>query len=405
MIFLPTKQYQAVHISFYFIDKIETDAFLYRFLLARILTSYTQSYMSKQSLSKKLNALYGMFITNHIFILKDYHIMRFNFVFPNPNLVGSPEIMDDIINIIKEMFFDRPLFKEDIFEEARRYTIAHIQSKKDHKLSYAKDRLMHHMFLNHPYGMPITGSLEEVYQVTLTETYDYYQKYFLNNQLQIYVCGELDDDLKNKLSIFESYEKTIKIPPLEHYNMHRKIQTIDEHMNMHQTYIFLAYHLPVKRDDKRYVAALLAHTLIAGYPESLMYKTLRETYFMAYDVDSTFEYDKSVLILYAGVNIESASKAYHLMIETMNNFIFDGPSITSLNQAKDYLKNEILSSLDFQDSIIPQRFIADLFQLNDVPTDLIDQINAVTLEDMLEVISMLKLDTTYVLNGDTTYEI
>ena len=66
MIFLPTKQYQAIHISVYFVSKIESDAFLYRFLLARILTSYTETYMSKRQLSKKLNTLYGMFITNHV---------------------------------------------------------------------------------------------------------------------------------------------------------------------------------------------------------------------------------------------------------------------------------------------------------------------------------------------------
>src|SRR5690554_719584 len=162
MIFLPTKQYQAIHISVYFISKIEPDAFLYRFLLARILTSYTKKYPSKQQLSKKLNALYGMFITNHVFVLKDHHVMRFNFVFPNPELLGDDQMMDDIIDIIKEIFFDRPKFDQTIFDEAIRYTINEIQTKKDHKFSYAKDKLIEHIFLDHPYAKPITGTIDEV---------------------------------------------------------------------------------------------------------------------------------------------------------------------------------------------------------------------------------------------------
>src|SRR5690554_6168017 len=162
MIFLPTKQYQAIHISFYFIDKIESDAFLYRFLLARILTSYTNTYMSKQKLSKKLNALYGMFITNHVFVLKNYHIMRFNFVFPNPSLISDDTLIDDIVQIIKEMFFDRKPFLPSIFEEAKRYTINEIQSKKDHKFAYAKEQLVKYIYLDHPYGKVLLERLKKL---------------------------------------------------------------------------------------------------------------------------------------------------------------------------------------------------------------------------------------------------
>lgn len=405
MIFLPTKQYQAIHISVYFVSKIESDAFLYRFLLARILTSYTETYMSKQQLSKKLNTLYGMFITNHVFVLKDFHIMRFNFVFPNPSLISDDAMLDDIVQIIKEMFFDRKPFLPSIFEEAKRYTINEIQSKKDHKFAYAKEQLVKYIYLDHPYGKSITGTLEEALDVSLTETYDYYLNYFLNDTIKLYVSGDVNPYLKDKLSELKSYEQESVIEPLKFDHVHKTIQNYNETLPMGQAYIFFAYHLNVDRKDPLYTAALLVNMLIGGYPESMLYKLLRETYYLAYDVDSKFEYDKSYLIVYAGVNIESKDLAYNIIVETINNFMFDGPSSDQLKEAKDYLKNEIYSSLDFQDSMIPRQFNADLFGYGETLDDIMNKIDEVSNEDIMKVLSMMTLTTTYTLSGGEDYEV
>lgn len=405
MIFLPTKQYQAIHISVYFVSKIESDAFLYRFLLARILTSYTETYMSKQQLSKKLNTLYGMFITNHVFVLKDFHIMRFNFVFPNPSLISDDAMLDDIVQIIKEMFFDRKPFLPSIFEEVKRYTINEIQSKKDHKFAYAKEQLVKYIYLDHPYGKSITGTLEEALDVSLTETYDYYLNYFLNDTIKFYVSGDVNPYLKDKLSELKSYEQEIVIEPLKFDHVHKTIQNYNETLPMGQAYIFFAYHLNVDRKDPLYTAALLVNMLIGGYPESMLYKLLRETYYLAYDVDSKFEYDKSYLIIYAGVNIESKDLAYNIIVETINNFMFDGPSSDQLKEAKDYLKNEIYSSLDFQDSMIPRQFNADLFGYGETLDDIMNKIDEVSNEDIMKVLSMMTLTTTYTLSGGEDYEV
>jgi predicted Zn-dependent peptidase len=405
MIFLKTKQYQAIHISFYFIDKIESDAFLYRFLLARILTSYTESYMSKQALTKKLNALYGMFITNHVFVLKDFHVMRFNFVFPNPEILGDLEMMDDVINIIKEMFFNRPYFKQSIFDEAKRYTMNEIESKKDHKFAYAKEKLLSYIFLDHPYGKPITGTLDEAESVSLIETYDYYQNYFSNNMVKIYVSGDISTLLEEKLDTLKSFEKDSNYEPILLDHMHQSIQNYEEFLPMGQAYIFFAYYLNIHRKSPKYITSLLVNMLIAGYPESILYKLLRETYFLAYDVDSKYEHERSYLILYAGVNTDNRKLAYNVIIEAVNNFIFDGPTCEQLDAAKDYLKNEIFSALDFQDSMIPRAFTSDINGFSESIDVIMKKIDDVVISDVLEVLSMLKLTTTYILSGGDVYEV
>lgn len=63
---------------------------------------------------------------------------------------------------------------------------------------------------------------------------------------------------------------------------------------------------------------------IGGYLESMLYKLFREIYYLVYDVDFKFEYDKLYFIIYVGVNIESKDLVYNIIVEMINNFMFDG---------------------------------------------------------------------------------
>ncbi|NWH11499.1 hypothetical protein [Acholeplasma laidlawii] len=85
--------------------------------------------------------------------------------------------------------------------------------------------------------------------------------------------------------------------------------------------------------------------------------------------------------------------------------MFDGPVSDQLKEAKDYLKNEIYSSLDFQDSMIPRQFSADLFGYEETLDEIMKKIDAVSNEDIMKVLTMMTLTTTYTLSGGEDYEV
>ncbi|WP_025724783.1 M16 family metallopeptidase [Acholeplasma granularum] len=404
MIFLPTKQYQTIHLSLYFIDKIEVDAFLYRFLLSRILTSQTDKYVTKQLLAKKLYSLYGTFVTSHLFVIGSYHIMRFNVVFPNPNVLDDQAIITEIIDIIKSMFFDRQIFQENIFNEAKRYTINQILTRKDRKFEYGKEQLFNYTFSNSAYSVPITGTYEDAFNVSLVELYNYYKNYFLKNIIKIYVSGDLNESLINEFNVLSDYENNNKLNVYETQITPKRMTNHKEILQIGQAYIYLSYYIPINRSHEKYMSVQLATILLGGYPESKLFKTIREKHALAYDVEAHYEHDKNYIFVYAGVNLETQDAAYNLLIDTVNNFIFDGTTIDQLNEAKDYLKNEIYSSMDFQDSLIPRRFVLDLFGLDESIDNLVDQINKVSIDDIKYVLSLMQLTTTYILSGGSSYE-
>lgn len=78
------------------------------------------------------------------------------------------------------------------------------------------------------------------------------------------------------------------------------------------------------RKDLFYIVVLIVNMFIGGYLESMLYKLFREIYYLVYDVDFKFEYDKLYFIIYVGVNIESKDLVYNIIVEMINNFMFDG---------------------------------------------------------------------------------
>lgn len=400
MIVIKNNAFKTVHVSLYFIDKIEDDAFAYRFLLTRLLTSYTDSFSTKTKLSHALYDLYGTTISNHIFTFGQYHVIRVNFTFPNPKMLDDAEFTHKINDLIEDMFFNRQEFKEDMFTETKRSILSFIHTKKDRRFEYGKEQMLYYTFNGHSLSKPITGSYQEVANISVTELYDYYKNYFLKNTCWMYASGDITDDFVHDFESITKHSSKNSLKPVKIPDMDKRFTSHETVVDMQQAYIFLGYYLNVERKDPLYVATLLTAIILGGYPESLLFKKVREENYLAYDVEAQFEYDKKYLFVYAGVNKDMKDIAMDLMIDTVNNFIFDGPSDKDLEQAKDYMLNQIYSSLDHQESLIPRQFLTRLLQI-DNPFDVyVQMIENVSKDDISKVLSKLKLTTSYVLRGE-----
>ncbi|MBN3490379.1 insulinase family protein [Acholeplasma equirhinis] len=400
MTFIQDDTFKTIHVSFYFLEKLKKDTIPYRFLLTRLLTSYTKSYPTKKQLIEAFANLYGMYVSNQVFMLGEYQILRFTFVLPNPKFIDDQNYINDIVSLLKETFFEREMFEPSQFNEVKRFCLEYIQTRKDRKFEYAKEQFMAHTFLNHPYGLPIYGTQDTIKSIDVEDLYNYYKGDFKDNILKIYVSGDISDQFRHALesiSIYETQDATLEvnIP-----NITKPLTNHEEEISMHQAMIFLGFSLPIERKDKLYTASQLASLILGGYPESILFKRIRETLGLAYEVDSHFEYDKKYLFIYAGVNLEQKDYAFDEMIEIINNFQFDGPSEKELSDAKIYLKSQILSSLDQQQSLIPRKFLSDLYQVEQPLEETLSRIDRVTVEDIRQVLQKLELKTTYTLMGD-----
>ncbi|WP_162164041.1 M16 family metallopeptidase [Acholeplasma hippikon] len=404
MTILKNSRFKTIHLSFCFIDKNEKDAYSYRFLLARILTSYSTKYPTKKSLINAFSNLYGSYVSSKLNVMGQYSMLRFTMSFASPKFIDDLNYEDDIIDLIKDMLFDRKLFDEQIFNETKRRLIEQIETLPERKFEYARDMFLTHNFGNHYIAHPSYGTLEEVEKITVNDLYQYYLEHFLTNDIKIYATGDISESLQSKIDNLKSFERVTLKERLMIEDFNKSYTHHETKLPMGQSFIFLAYNLNINRLDKLYIPAILASLMLSGYPDSILFKEFREELGLAYEVDARFEYDKKYLFIFAGVNNETRLDSFQALKEIVERYIQNGPSEEMLFNAKKALINQTILAEDYQQSYIPKLIANELYQTNSTLENDIENIKRVTVSEVKEVLSMLKLTTSFIVEGENESE-
>ena len=74
-----------------------------------------------------------------------------------------------------------------------------IQSIYDDKMRYASTRLVEEMCKNEPYALDASGNLEDVEKVTAASLYEYYQKALIQDEIDVYVMGDVSEEEVDRL--------------------------------------------------------------------------------------------------------------------------------------------------------------------------------------------------------------
>ena len=162
----------------------------------------------------------------------------------------------------------------------------------------------------------------------------------------------------------------------------------------------LGYILPIYIKDRLYEAALLFDAILGETPESRLFQKIREEKGLCYDVSSSYDGYKGILLIHSGVSLDQKDDALNAMIELINDMKKLYVTEEELNSAKSYLSHVYKSNSDSQSTLTRRKFSSLI--LNDPSTidDRIERILNVTIDDLKQVIDQLTLDTIYMLEEE-----
>ncbi len=392
-------EFKTIQFALFFTDYDEKDTRVYRFLLPKLLTSHSNTYKTKVLMQKHLEDLYGARINTRSEHHANLSVMSFVFTIVDPIIVEDENLIDQSIKLLNDIFVDRTYFDEAIFQEEKRLLIEQWETLKDHKRVYANVEFGKAFFGDDLSGYPLSGTLEDIKKLTLSNLIDYYQNNFFNNEIKVIVNGHIEDHLstiKSKLLI-KSKNKDLNIK----FNFRdlKQINQIQEETNMNQAIIKLGYQLPVFRFDPLYEAALCVDTILGGYPESRLFREIRERQGLCYDISSNYDFYKGILVISSGVAKHQKDYALAEIIKEVNYLKENDIDYEELDHAKAYLIHQIKSSLDSQSYMTKRQYFVDIFKDNTTTEKRIENIRNVSIQDIKKVIDILQLDTTYILYG------
>ena len=178
------------------------------------------------------------------------------------------DLLGQVFSFLKELIF-APLandgaFDEATFERQKLNLTAYIEAVKDNKQSYAALELQKVYFEDAIQQVANYGTVEDLASVTAAELYAYYLEMLQNDQIQIFVSGDvLEAEVEENVLALPFGKRTTAITKLC-YEQPTRTQVVEvvEKQTLNQSKLDLAYRLPTTYRDANHYATVVFNALL-----------------------------------------------------------------------------------------------------------------------------------------------
>ena len=222
----------------------------------------------------------------------------------------DPSTDNDIINLsmitlsdkfersleLLALIYQSPLFSEEDFQREKQKLLSKIIQNKNEPSYVASSNFDKIIFGNSFYENSVLGKTEDVKTFTNNDVINFHKKYFVPNNSQLIVVGNLEKDnlkfLLNKYLYLDTINEIELVTPTFSVNHSPKFYFIHQE-NAAQSEIRVG-HLSNRRNETDYFSKTLANSILGGQFSSRLNLNLREAKGFTYGIHSAFVYYKDV---------------------------------------------------------------------------------------------------------------
>ena len=377
-----------------------------RVLLANLLEMGNQDYPTARQLRMKLAALYGAHFSTSVSKRGRVHFVDVNISYVKSSfLLNKEDITLEIIDFLYACLF-RPLkegkaFNKKMFEVEKRNLLSFLESEVEDNFYHADVEMSRLYFNDEDIQVPRVARIDLVQKETAESVYEAYKRMLKMDRIDIFVAGEVNQlEVQNK---FKNFDFTYRNPKLElEYSqdysniVHEKV----ERKVAQQSILELAYHLQVVYNDVNYPALLVFNGLFGAFSHSKLFMNVREKESLAYTIGSQVNIFSGMLKVYAGINREDRLRTMRLINREFLAIKRGQITEDDLELTKKSLTHSATLAQDRQNNLIEQAYNeVCLGERNLTWQQWIDGINAVSIDDVVKVVKVIRLQAIYFMEG------
>jgi zinc protease len=287
-----------------------------------------------------------------------------------------------------------PRFDPSDVEIIRGQVMSTVRRATTSPAEIASERWWQTAFPDHPYGRPVTGTLESVPTVTVDDLKDYTKRVVARANMKIAIVGDIDAEAVKVMldRVFGALPAQPHLTPVADVRPQGLGQHVVVKLDVPQTVVMFGGPGVARKDPDFMAAYVINHILGGGSFSSRLYEEVREKRGLAYSV-----YDSLVWLnhtaLYLGTTATRADRAgetLNIIEKEIHRLAESGPTADELAKAKSYLNGAFAINLDTSSKIAS---LLVQLQLDGIGIDYFarrpELINAVTLDDARRVAKRL----------------
>lgn len=403
-----TNKFKTNLFSIFITTKLERENVTKNALLTAILRRGTKKMPTQELISQNLENMYGASFDCGVEKTGDNHIMKFYLESINNELLPSQEnlskeCLDILIDIVFNPYVENGSFKEEYINGEKENLKQIIEGKIDNKAKYASDRCIEEMYKDKPYGLYKYGYIEDLKNINAKDLYEYYLQLIKNAKIDIFVSGDLDNEILNSIKENEIIKNLNERDPKYNVNKENEVKErvnepkiIKESMQVTQGKLILGLDILENKKESKYATSVY-NIILGGSANSKMFQNVREKASLAYTAGSIYLRQKDNVFIKCGIDIPNYDKALEIIkqqLEQMKNGDF---SEDDINNAKLLISSTIGSIPETQDAELTYYFSQELSDEFISIEDYINRINSVTKEQILNIANNVQINTIYFL--------
>ncbi len=376
----------------------------YLSLLSSVLKRGNAKYGQMDKIGEFLDLNYGASFGISTSKTGDFHRFSVTAAFIDDRYtLDGEKVSRNMVSLIYSTLFE-PLLQDGCFlplfvDQEKRNLKDKIASLINDKRLYSLEKCRQTMFKDDVYGIYEQGDPDVIDAITPRLLYEYFTDVLKNSMVYIcYAGSKLDTD-----SLFKPLVDALDVDERPVYKTVVDSNVADviyeiEPMPVAQSKLNLGFRLGKSAQSDPF-ATRLFNVLYGSSATSKLFNNVRERLSLCYYCASVIDSLKNVMFVYSGIETCNYQKAHDEILYQLEQVKTGNITSQEFDNAKASLIDSYVQIGDSLESLIANRVIFDLSDINLSRDEQIEQIKSVTLERVIAAAQDIKLDTVYLLKG------
>ncbi|MCJ8010670.1 insulinase family protein [Paenibacillus sp. KQZ6P-2] len=405
---LPTKRFKTFAISLYAGIPLAEDTVTATALTPFVLRRGTESFPETRQFREQLEQMYGAGFGFDVYKRGNYQMVQFRMDTINDSFVKNEgSLLEASFAFLGEVV-TRPALENGHFRSS------YVQAEKENvrkkldaivndKIRYASERCIEEMCRNEPYRLHPLGQRKDLDGITPESLYSSYQKWLDTASMDLYVAGDTTleevEKLVNKHFSFGSGSNEVSYKQEVSTRKADEVRTVVEKMEVSQGKLNLGLRTSLTYADEQYAAVLMYNGILGGYPHSKLFMNVREKESLAYYASSRYDGHKGIGTIQSGIEIQNYEKALEIIKKQLDDMRAGNITDLEMSQTKAMIRNLLLEIDDSAFEMIAYDFNRQFSGKDRPRAELLQQVEAIRIEDVKAAAATFELDTIYFLKG------
>jgi predicted Zn-dependent peptidase len=407
---LNSTKFKSILFGLYIRRPLNKDEVSLNALLTRVIDRATENHPGLTDLNRALEMLYGGVLVSDIHKYGEKQMIQIKMTVADGRRIGDPDVFRNALTLFNEILNAPKLvdggFDPEIFKSAKEGLASEIEARKEDKTMWAVSKCLETMCEEEAYALHEYGTLSGLEAITPKSLYAHFLKVLKTSEMDIVILGDVETAdmvtlVKEKLT-FEREALTV-IPDEQVVVPVKAVKEKQGALDVNQARLVMGYRMNIPYSSPAYLPAFIG-TLILGHGgSSRLFKEVREKASLCYSTFARAERYKSVMFIYAGIDVQHFEEAKALILKEVAALKAGDIQTEEIEIATKAFISSLESVSDFPNSYINYYFNQ---YLSDGVKDIaayIEKIKAVTKDEIIAALAHFELDTIVFLRKELTH--